>query len=358
MIKGNTKNQLCMILHGIPDAMTSNLGPRTRFIMTLRIISAAAVRDLLPMADCIDAMEQAMAAASNGDVVFPPRLAAPLIDNSGTLLVMPGSASKPKMYGAKVVSLHPSNPDKGRPAIQGFVTLFDHEGGQPIAIIEGSSITAIRTAAASGLATRILARPDARSCGILGNGVQAGSHIAAMAAARPVEEFVVWGRNRARAEAVVEEAVARFDARFRVTDDPAEAAACDIVCAVTGSAEPVLISEWVRPGAHINLVGAHSPTAREADTALMQRAAIYVDLMESARNEAGDILIPVGEGALTWDRVRGEIGQVIGGAVPGRQSGEEITVYKSLGIVAQDLYAARHVLDKASIRDVGAEVEF
>lgn len=324
----------------------------------MRIINAREVRRLLPMADCIDAMERAMVAASTGGVFIPPRMVMPLIDKSGFLGLMPGSAADPKVYGAKVMGMCPANPDRGLPLIQGFVVLFDPETGAPAVLMEGAEITAIRTAAASGLATRVLAGEHASSCGIFGTGVQAATHISAMAAVRPVSKFIIWGRNPDKARALMESVQGNYDAAFETTDDPARAAACEIVCTVTASPEPVINGDWLKPGAHLNVVGSHTPAVREADTGTIRRSAVYVDLMESARNEAGDILIPIQEGAIGWDHVRGEIGAVLAGDIGGRSSPEQITLYKSQGITAQDLYAAELVYRRALESGAGVEVDF
>ena len=266
--------------------------------LTLRIINAADVRRLLPMGECIDVMASAMAALSAGTVTVPRRLLAPLSDSSGALLLMPGSSTTLPSYGAKVVSLHPDNPARGFPAVQGFVALFDRDNGTPTALLAGGEITAIRTAAASGLATRLLAREDATRCGIFGTGVQAVSHIDAMLAVRPLEEILIWGRDAGRAAAFAGEQSQRTGKVVRATADPAEAAACPILCTVTGSAEPILKGAWVNSGTHINLVGAHTLSTREADSELIARAALYVDSMESNANEGGDFMIPLKEGAI------------------------------------------------------------
>lgn len=326
--------------------------------MTLRVINAQEVRRLLPMADCIDAMESAMLAASTGRVFIPPRMVMPLIDNTGFLGLMPGSAANPEVYGAKIMGMHPANPARGLPLIQGFVVLFDHETGTPAVLMEGAEITAIRTAAASGLATRVLAREHASTCGIFGTGVQAATHISAMASVRPVKKFIIWGRDPAKARVLIESVQGNYDAEFETTTSPEEAAGCDIVCTVTASPEPVVNGDWLIPGAHLNVVGSHAPAVREADTATIKRSAVYVDLMESARNEAGDILIPIQEGAIDWDHVRGEIGAVLAGNIKGRSSPEEITLYKSQGITAQDLYAADLVYRRALKSGAGVEVDF
>jgi ornithine cyclodeaminase/alanine dehydrogenase-like protein (mu-crystallin family) len=324
----------------------------------LRIINAAEVRELLPMDECVDAMGDAMQAASAGAVRVPPRLLMPLIDDSGYLGLMPGSSAEPRVYGAKVVSLHPSNPAAGLPAIQGFVTLFDHDTGTPLTIIEGGTITAIRTAAASALATRYLAREDARSHGIFGTGVQAVTHIDAILAVRPVDEVVLWGRNADKAEALAKEHSARTGIAIRATKNPEEAAACDIVSTVTGATEPILHGAWLRAGAHVNLVGAHSPKTREADSDVIANASLFTDLLESLFNEAGDVLIPLAKGRISRSDIKGEIGRVVSGELAGRSNDDEITVYKSLGVTAQDLFAAQLVWSKAAAAGRGVEVEF
>lgn len=326
--------------------------------MPLTIINAAGVRELLPMSECIDAMEPAMIAATTGTISMPPRLVAPLIDESGTLVLMPGSSTELAAFGAKVINLIPDNPTRGLPAIQGFIALFDYTSGTPVAIIDGAEVTGIRTAAASGLATRLLAREDARTCGIFGNGVQAVTHIDAMRAVRAVEEIIVWGRNPDKVRAFAREQEERTGIEVRATEDPAEAGACDLVCTTTTSPEPILAGEWVRPGAHVNLVGAHSLTTRECDTDLVVKSSVYVDLMESVRNEGGDIMIPVEEGAIDETHIIGELGELLQGKIPGRQDDRQVTLYQSHGINAQDMYAAKHIHAKAQEAGNALMVDF
>jgi ornithine cyclodeaminase len=327
--------------------------------MNLTILDAAAVRRLLPMSDCIAAMRQAMVAVSQGSVNIPPRIVASLPDGSGYFFAMPGSAQHPALDGAKVLTLLPANPAAGRPTIQGVVLLFDHATGAPQALIDGAEITAMRTAAASGLATQLLARADAASHGVLGIGVQAGVHIDAIQVARPgVAEVRVWGRDAASAQAFALAQSARTGLRVLAVHDAALACACDIVSVVTGATQPVLQGAWLQPGAHVNLVGAHQRTHREADTAAITRAAVYVDLMASALSEAGDLLIPIDEGAFDSTRIVGEIGQLAAGQVPGRAGDQQITLYKSLGVVAQDLFAAWATLQRALAEGQGVTVPF
>lgn len=306
----------------------------------MKIIDAEQVRTTLSMADCIEAMVTAMTSVTRGDLSVPNRIIMPLVDNSAYFGVMPGSMSSPRIYGAKVVGLHPGNPAKGRPAIQGVVILFDHDTGVPLAVVDGAEITTLRTGAASGLATRLLAREDASTLGLFGYGVQAAVHIEAICAVRQIDEIRVWGRVEDKARAFAEEHADLTGARVVAVSDPREAAACDVICTTTSSSVPVLHGEWVQPGAHINLVGAHAPTTREADTALIAAGRLYVDSLSSAFVEAGDILIPIDEGAIGRDHVIGEIGALQLGRIPGRTGDADITIYKSLGMVAQDLVAA------------------
>jgi ornithine cyclodeaminase len=178
-----------------------------------------------------------------------------------------------------------------------------------------------------------------------------------MLTVRPLQEIIIWGRDSEKAAALCSELSSRFHCHFRATRHAAEAAACDIICTVTGSTEPVLKGEWVRLGAHINLVGAHALNTREADTALIAKSKLYVDLLESTLNESGDVMIPVQEGAINQSDIVGELGTLIAGKLPGRQQSDDITVYNSLGITIQDLYAAHYVMDKARQTGVGVVVD-
>lgn len=298
-----------------------------------------------------------MQAASESRIAVPQRLITPLIDGSGFMTLMPGSTLQPRIYGAKVISVHPGNSARGLPGHQGFVALFDHDTGTPVAIIDGAQVTATRTAAASALATRTLARADAKTHGVFGAGVQAEAHVEAINAVRNIERVTLWARDQAKAEALANKLRELHRCEIRVTADPAEAAACDVVTTVTSAQEPVLRGAWLNPGTHLNLVGAHSPKTREIDDDVVRKSAIYVDLMRSALNEAGDLLIPIRSRVISNKDIVGEIGQVLAGAVAGRQHAAQITLYKSLGIFAQDLIAAAHVYQVACERNVGSNVE-
>lgn len=326
--------------------------------MSLSIIRAAEIRELLTMEECIELMDRAMRAFSAGEASIPPRTIAPLADHRGFLILMPGEIQAPPLYGAKIVGLHPDNPAGGRPAVQGFVALFDSRTGEPVALADGAEITTIRTAAASALATRVLARPDAGSHGILGTGVQAASHLDAVCRVRDIRSVKVWGRDPEKAKRFALKHAGRTGVEITAVTDATEACACDIVSAVTNSPRPVLKGSWLRPGAHVNLVGAHEPRDREADTGAVAGSAVYVDSREGALSEAGDLLIPIAEGAVTRDHIVGEIGEVLLGQAPGRETDQQITLYKSLGLFVQDLYACGFLLDKARETGRCQSVEF
>jgi len=322
------------------------------------IINAEETRRLLPMVECIEAMDQAMRAASAGGVAAPDRIIAPLGDGSSYFILMPGSMNGAAVYGAKIVSLHPGNPAQGRPAVQGFVTLFDAQTGAPVALIEGSEITRIRTAAASALAARALARAEACSHGILGAGVQAASHLEAISCVRPIDRVVVWARNHDKAKRFAAEQSERHGIEVTAEERAEQAAACDIVSVVTNAPRPVLRGAWLHAGSHVSLVGSHEAEHREADTEAVTRAAVYVDTRRGALSEAGDLLIPMGEGRFSPEDIVGEIGEVLSGNAPGRRDEGQITLYKSLGVVAQDLFAAEHVLRQARSLGAGSHIPF
>lgn len=326
--------------------------------MPLLVLNAATVRKLLPVAVCVDVMARAMQAVSNHRVTMPERLVTPLEKQSGYFFLMPGLADDASVYGAKLVSLMPANPASGKPTVQGFISLFDKVSGAPVALLDGFEITRLRTAAASALATRELARSDAHSHGILGAGVLAAAHLEAIACVRDIREVFVWARDPDKAQLFAQQQARKFDFTVTAVKDPEQAGRCDIVSTVSNSPVPVLLGDWLAPGCHVNLVGAHRADHREIDSRGMARSALFVDSRESALREAGDLLIPVSEGLVGEDHIKAEIGEVLAGRARGRADGRQITVYKSLGLVAQDLYAAEEVFLAARASGKGQLVEF
>jgi ornithine cyclodeaminase len=308
------------------------------------------------MPTCIGLMEAALASLARGEVIHPLRPVVPVPNTKNVFAVMPAYSSALKAFATKIISVYPDNDGTALDSHQGLVALFDGDGGSPIAIMDASSITAIRTAAVSAVATKLLARRDARRLAIIGAGVQGRTHAEAMLAARAFDSVVVWSRDRSRAAALVESA--RWGSANATVADSVEKAVgdADVVCTVTAAREPVVRGEWLRPGMHVNAVGASLRTTRELDTAAVTRARIYVDRRESALHEAGDLLIPMQEGAITKDAIVGEIGDLLIGAVQGRRSDSEVTLFKSLGLAVEDLACARYLHDAASRSGAGARV--
>jgi ornithine cyclodeaminase/alanine dehydrogenase-like protein (mu-crystallin family) len=310
------------------------------------------------MPDCIGAMAEALAALARGDAVLPLRSMVWLPDRTGLLGLMPAYLGSPRCLGIKVVTVMPGNHGTELDAHQGAVLLFEVERGRLLAVLDATSITAIRTAAVSGLATRLLARDDASDLAILGSGVQARSHLEAMCAVRPIRRARVWSRSADRAREF-----ARRESRRRgvpVEAAPSARAAvegAEIICTTTAAREPILHGAWIAEGAHVNAVGACLPDARELDTDAVVRSRLYVDRRESAEREAGDYLIPKREGALGEDHIRGEIGEILIGRAEGRRAAGDVTLFKSLGLAVEDLSAAHRIYQNAVARGDGRWLE-
>lgn len=323
-----------------------------------RIVRQDEVPALLPMAECIEVVEAALRALAEGGAVLPLRRAMWLPDRSGLLGLMPAHLGPPRLLGVKVITLMPGNHGTELDAHQGAVLLFEADRGRLLAVVDASSVTAIRTAAASAVATRVLAREDAADLAILGSGTQAASHLGAMRAVREVRTVRVWSRSADHAGAFARRESERHGIAIEPVATAREAVAgADIVCTTTSATEPVLEGAWLAPGAHVNAVGACLPTARELDTEAIARSRFYVDRRESALHEAGDFLIPRAEGAVGDDHIAGEIGDVLVGRAPGRESAGEITVFESLGLGIYDLAAAHRVWRNAEAAGAGIEVE-
>jgi ornithine cyclodeaminase len=308
------------------------------------------VERLLPMDECVDLMATALAALARGEVEQPLRLVVAPPRARGLLALMPAHlAGADEAYGFKAVAIFAGNAERGLDTHQGAVCLLDPETGELAAVLDAAAVTAIRTAAVSGVATRLLARGDARELAILGAGVQARTHLDAMRAVRPIERVRVWSRNAARAEAFarqhgVETAASAEQAVRRA----------DIVVTATAATEPILRRDWLAPGAHVNAVGYVGPRGRELDAATVTEARLYVDRRESAFAESGNILLA----GVPPEHVVGELGELVLGRVPGRRSDDELTLFDSLGLAVEDVAAARFVVERARAEGVGATVAF
>ena len=325
--------------------------------MKVLFVNEAGVHDLLPMDSCVALMRDALTALSRGDVVLPLRSKMSLPDKSGLLGLMPGYLGDPQSFGLKVVAVMPGNHGTPYDSHQGVVMLFGVQHGEPLAIIDASAITAIRTAAASAAATDVLARQDAGDLALIGSGVQARTHLAAMNAVRPLRRVRVWSRNRAHAERFARENVPGVPIEVAETAEAAVKGA-DLVCTTTSSREAVVQGAWLSAGAHVNAVGACFPNAREIDTEAVRRARLYTDCRESCVKEAGDFIIPRDEGAIDEGHLVGEVGEVLLGRILGRRSAEEITLYESLGVAVEDLAAAHAVHRRAQETGAGTWLEW
>ena len=314
--------------------------------MSIPVIDADSVRSRLSMSACIDLMEDTQAAISRGDIHLPLRSILPVGEGKGFFGVMPGEVGTATLFGAKLVSLYPGNPAKGLAAIQGYILLFDNSDGTPKALVEAASITAMRTAAASGAATRALARENAHSLALLGYGVQAESHIEAMGVVRDIREVRVWGPSIDKARTFAARH-ARTGLKLEAVETPGEAVrGADIVCAVSNASDPLILNSDVSPGAHLNMVGAHTAKDREVDGETVGRSRVYTEVTAFALAEAGDLLLAIEEGNFSEGQILGEIGALYEGSIEGRTGDDEITLYENLGNTAQDVAAAGYVADK------------
>jgi ornithine cyclodeaminase/alanine dehydrogenase-like protein (mu-crystallin family) len=322
--------------------------------MAILVLNQGEVEELLDMEGCIEAMAGILEALARGELFQPLRMIAFPPGEQSAIGLMPAHRSGTSAaYSLKTICLFPDNPTRGLDAHQGTVTLFSGETGQVRALMNASAITAIRTAAVSGVATRLLARDDASELAIVGAGVQARSHIEAMRAVRRWTSIRVVSRTPEHARALAEETGAEA---VGSVEDAVRGA--DVVVTATNSSEPVLQHEWLKPGAHVNAVGSSVKTARELDTATMAACSLFVDRRESTLNEAGDYLVPAQEGAIGPDHIKAEIGEILIGAHPGRTAPDELTVFKSLGLAVEDLAAAEYVVRRAQETGTGTTVEF
>lgn len=326
--------------------------------MRCLVVSQREVPALLPMAECIEAMAGALRTLAAGDARLPLRPVVTLPNGRGAFAVMPAFLGGPPAIGLKAITVFPGNHGTPLDSHQGAVLLFDAERGSLLALIDASSVTAIRTAAVSAVATRLLAREDAGDLALLGTGVQALSHLEALAQVRTLRRVRVHSREASNVRGFVARAQERLGIRVEAAASAREAVeGADLVCTTTASQTPVLEGAWLSRGTHVNAVGASLKDARELDTAAVAGARLFVDRRESALAEAGDFLIPKAEGAIGDEHIRGEIGELLLGTRPGRQSRDEITLFKSLGLAVEDVAAARVVFANATRSGAGTWVE-
>lgn len=324
--------------------------------MKILVLAGRHVRELLTYTECADVMRKALAELARGEIQQPLRTVVRLRDAAGFMGLMP-AYSPGAGYGLKALCITPGNPAVGKDAHQGGVLLFDVRTGEPLALINASAVTEIRTAATSAVATDLLAGPGAAELAIIGTGVQGRAHAHAIAATRPLTGIRLAGRDLTRAREVAAELAGQLGLPVTAYDDvPDAVAGAGIVVTATNSPVPVLRREWLAPGTHVNAVGACLPSDRELDTATMAEAAVFADSRESVSHEAGDFLLAEREGVV--NPVRAELGELLTGTAPGRARDDEITVFESLGLAAEDLAAASYLYQKAARQGAGTPADF
>lgn len=327
------------------------------------ILTAAEVRQALPMNEAIEAMKNAYASLSNGTAVVPLRTRLSIPGSEALSLFMPAyvHSADSKALAIKAVSLFPANPARGLAYIQAAVLVFDPETGRAMALLEGSSLTAIRTGAAGGAGIDLLARNDSRVAAIFGAGVQGRTQLEAACNARKIETAFIFDPNREKAKALAAEMKAKesITQDIRIASSAKEATtSADIICTATTSTRPVFDDTDIKAGTHISAVGSYTPDMQEVPAETLQRAKIFVDSRAASLEEAGDLIQPLRAGLFDESYICGELGEVVLGRIPGRQSQDEITYFKSVGIAVQDAMAAQTALNNARKMNIGKEIDF
>lgn len=332
--------------------------------MKLLVLSAKAVGTVLGYRECAEAMRAALIARASGEVFQPLRTVLKPDQADGLMVLMPSfQAGQEAGYGLKAITVTPGNPARGLDSHQGIVLLSSSATGEPLAVINASALTEIRTAAVSAVATELLAFQDSDVLTIIGTGVQARSHLRAIASTRPLAEIRVVGRTLAKAEKFVAELGPEITGSIKLIGTASVRQAVEgatIIVTATSSTEPVLRRDWLTPGVHINAVGACLPTARELDTATVADAALFGDSRDSVLAEAGDYVLAASEGAIGPDHIQAELGELLTDATGqlGRTSEREITIFESLGLAVEDLAAAALAYRTASERGLGTWIDF
>ncbi|RMF83455.1 MAG: ornithine cyclodeaminase family protein [Nitrospinota bacterium] len=327
--------------------------------MSLRILTSSDIVQALPMAQAIEGMKQAYAQLSTGQVSMPLRSRIEIPACDGVTLFMPVHVTGSNDLAVKVVSVFGQNPRRNLPLLHAVVLALDAETGQPVALLEGNTLTAIRTGAGSGAATDLLARPDAAVVAILGSGTQARTQLEAVCTVRSIRSVRVYSPNPAHVEAFVREMAGKgpIPQDVRGVSTPQEAVqGADIICTATNSATPVFEGRYLKAGAHINAIGSYTTEMQEVDAETVRRALVVVDARESVLAEAGDLVIPLQRGEITLEHIHAELGEIIAGHKPGRTSPEQITYFKSCGVAVQDAVAARIALERATAACLGTVV--
>ena len=322
--------------------------------MNTLILNREEIRILLPMSECIEIIEEMFKDLTLGKATLTQRSIVPLPNGKGAIALMPGFLDD--AVGAKIMTIFPGNEKTQYETHQGAVLLFDSENGCLLGIMDSTWITGMRTAAASAVATRTLARKDSTNLAILGSGFQAASHLEALQLVRKFSSVKVWSRNHEHAKEF-----SRMGRRIEIEPVASVKEAvedADVICTTTRSSKPILKGEWVKAGAHINAIGAYAPSSRELDSEAVKESLLFVDKREESLNEAGDFLIPKREGVITDSHIRGELGDVLLGRIQGRTNNTQITLFKSLGLATEDIAVARWLYQKALTKSFGTWIDF
>jgi ornithine cyclodeaminase/alanine dehydrogenase-like protein (mu-crystallin family) len=320
----------------------------------LRILSGQQIRKAIKMKDVIDAMQEAFIELSAGRAKMPIRSHIVIDQPEGTALFMPSYMKPTEMIGVKTVTLFEGNRQNNIPYIQGMVCLFDGQNGTPRAVLDGMTITALRTGAVSGLATRLLARENSTVCGIFGAGVQGRTQLEAVCTVRDIKKAYIFAKSEKSARKYADEMTELLGVEIVVAGTPEEVVRdADIICCATISETPVFADKDLPEGVHINAVGSYKPHIQEVPEEMVLRSRLFVDHRESSLEETGDLIIPINKGLMTAEHILAEIGEVAAGQAPSRLSENEITFFKSVGVAVQDLAAAAVTLKKAEEGGIG-----
>lgn len=328
--------------------------------MKLLVLSAADVRRALPMSDAIEGMKEAFALLSAGKATLPQRTQLPVAEYGGISLFMPGYLPAADALAIKIVSVFPQNVTRDLPSIHGVVIGLDNETGKPVALLEGATLTAIRTGAGSGAATDLLARQDAAIVAIIGSGVQARTQLEAVCTVRACTEVRVYSPNRQNARAFAQEMAGRgpVPAEVHAVASADEAVrGAHIVCTATSSSTPVFSGAALSSGSHVNAVGSFRTDMQEVDVETVSRALVVVDSREAAREEAGDLMIPIDDGVFGFDHIHAELGEIVNGTRSGRTAEDQVTYFKSVGVAVQDVIAAKIAISNARAHSLGTEID-
>jgi alanine dehydrogenase len=316
------------------------------------------MRQALSMSRAVEAVKRGFAQLSAGQADIPLRSALDVPRHDGVTLFMPGYLASDEQMAVKIVSVFDRNPDKGLPLIHALVVVIDATTGQPVAVMDGAYLTALRTGAASGAATEALAREDACVAAIIGAGVQGRTQLEAVCAVRAIEKAWVYDLALEQARVYADEMEQRLSLPVTVAGTPDEAVGdADVICTATTATSPVFDDADIRPGTHINAIGAYTPEMQELPPDTVLRAKVVIDDYEASMAEAGDLLIPIKQGLMTAEHIYAELGDIITGQKVGRTSPEELTVFKSVGVAVQDVAVSAAVLEAARRMDLGTEVD-